>query len=66
MSKYANTIIDELGGTSAVAEMCNVTTGAVSQWRHNGIPEARMMYLKAVRPDVFRRVDATDRKAEAA
>lgn len=48
-----NKIIDDLGGTSAVAEMCNVTTGAVSQWRHDGIPEARLMYLKLLRPDVF-------------
>lgn len=46
-------LIDDLGGTSAVAELCQVTTGAVSQWRENGIPHARMMYLRAVRPDVF-------------
>ena len=50
----SNKIIDNLGGTSAVAEMCNVTTGAVSQWRHDGIPEARLMYLKLLRPDVFK------------
>ena len=50
----ANKIIDDLGGTSAVAQICNVTTGAVSQWRHDGIPEARLMYLKLLRPDVFK------------
>lgn len=30
-----------------------VTTGAVSQWRKTGIPKARLMFLKAIRPDVF-------------
>lgn len=49
----ANKIIDELGGTCAVAELCNVTTGAVSQWRTSGIPAARLMFLKLARPEVF-------------
>jgi hypothetical protein len=50
----ANEIIDALDGTSEVAKLCNVTTGAVSQWRTHGIPEARLMYLKLARPDVFK------------
>lgn len=49
----ANQIIDAIGGTSAVAKLCNVTTGAVSQWREDGIPRARLMYLRVIRPDVF-------------
>lgn len=49
----SNKIIDSLGGTNTVADMCNVTKGAVSQWRKDGIPEARLMYLKLLRPDVF-------------
>jgi hypothetical protein len=49
----ANKIIDALGGTSAVSEICQVTTGAVSQWRNDGIPAARLMFLKLLRPDVF-------------
>lgn len=62
----ANKIIDSLGGTSAVAELCEVTTGAVSQWRDDGIPRARLMFLKAVRPDVFtERVGATEDKRAA-
>ena len=47
-------IIDSLGGSSAVAELCEVTVGAVSQWRTDGIPKARLMFLKAIRPDLFR------------
>ena len=49
----ANQIIDALGGTNAVAELCKVTPQAVSQWRDDGIPRARMMYIEVVRPDIF-------------
>lgn len=48
-----NKVIDALGGTNATADLCNVTKGAVSQWRTDGIPEARLMYLKLLRPDIF-------------
>lgn len=46
-------IIDALGGTVAVANLCEVASQAVSQWRRSGIPPARRMYLKLLRPDVF-------------
>ncbi len=64
----ANTIIDELGGTSVVAEMCDVTTGAVSQWREHGIPKAQWKFLSAVRPEVFKGRDwvKTDYSAKKA
>jgi hypothetical protein len=48
----ANKIIDALGGTSAVAKLFEVTTGAVSQWRKKGIPKARLLHLKSIRPDL--------------
>lgn len=48
-----NVIIDRLGGPAKVARLCRVRSQAVSQWRHDGIPDARLMYLQAVRPDVF-------------
>lgn len=47
-------LIDLLGGTGEVAKLCDVTVGAVSQWRKSGIPKARLMYLRVVRPDVFK------------
>lgn len=56
-------IIDALGGSTKVAEICKVTVGAVSQWRDSGIPSARLMYLRLLRPDVF---FEADRKAERA
>jgi hypothetical protein len=46
-------IIDAFGGTSRVAELCEVYPSAVSQWRDDGIPRARLMYLKLLRPDIF-------------
>lgn len=47
-------IIDALGGTMAVTRLCEVRSASVSKWRWTGIPRARLMFLKAIRPDVFR------------
>lgn len=46
-------IIDALGGTAAVARLCQVKPPSVSDWRKEGIPPARRMYLQAVRPEAF-------------
>jgi hypothetical protein len=53
-------IIARLGGTVAVARLCDCSPQAVSQWlgcdsdgKQREIPKARLMYLKAVRPEVF-------------
>jgi hypothetical protein len=51
--KTPDQIIDALGGTSEVAKLCQVTMPSVSEWRIDGIPKARLMYLKVVRPEVF-------------
>jgi hypothetical protein len=48
-----NHLIDALGGTNEVAKLCDVRPQAVSQWRSEGIPKARLMYLRAIRPDIF-------------
>lgn len=55
------TIISKLGGTTRVAELCEVSPQAVSQWfgvdpetgAARRIPKSRLMYLRAIRPDVF-------------
>lgn len=49
----ASEIIDRLGGTTAVAELCKVKPPSVSEWREKGIPRARLMFLQLARPDVF-------------
>lgn len=45
-------IIDQFGGTVAVARICNVSSQAVSKWRKEGIPESRFMYLKLLKPEL--------------
>ncbi len=56
----SETIIARLGGTVAVAKLCECSPQAVSQWfgldadgKERDIPHARKLYLKAIRPDVF-------------
>lgn len=46
-------IIDQLGGTFEVARLCEVQPPSVSEWRRNGIPKARLMFLRLARPEVF-------------
>ena len=57
MNEYANKVIDALGGTNAVAKLCNVKPPSVSGWREDGIPDARLMYLKVIRPHVFKEIE---------
>lgn len=47
----ANLIIDGLGGTGVVAELCEVSDAAVSQWRTESIPKPRVKFLRLARPD---------------
>lgn len=55
-------IIQRLGGPSEVSKICQCSPQAVSQWfgidHSTGvkreIPKARLMYLKLLRPDVFK------------
>ena len=51
--KNADEIIDALGGTAEVAKLCEITMPSVSDWRKEGIPKSRLMYLKVIRPDIF-------------
>jgi hypothetical protein len=46
-------IIDALGGTSKTALMFDIDPASVSGWRKTGIPKARLMYIRLVRPDLF-------------
>jgi len=46
MSILANRIIDQLGGTSAVAKMTETPVSTVHSWRKNGIPPSRLAHLK--------------------
>jgi hypothetical protein len=46
-------LIARFGGAAKIAVLCEITVGAVSQWRHNGIPKAQLNFLKLKRPDLF-------------
>ena len=64
MDKHPDSdIIDQLGGTSAVARLCEVKPPSVSEWRLNGIPAARRQYLQLLRPEAF---GQSNKKVEAA
>lgn len=59
-------IIEKLGGPTEVAKLCECSPQAVSQWfgidpetkEERQIPHARLMYLRVIRPDVFKQVEA--------
>ncbi|MNE31841.1 hypothetical protein D3C81_1299320 [compost metagenome] len=55
-------IIDALGGTFRVAELCEVRPPSVSDWKKHGIPRARMMFLRIARPEVFQVLDEEAKK----
>jgi DNA-binding transcriptional regulator YdaS (Cro superfamily) len=40
-------IITILGGTTKVAKLCGVSVPAVSQWKNNGIPPDKLIFLAA-------------------
>jgi hypothetical protein len=46
-------LIDDLGGNAAVAVIFSISSQAVSKWRKDGIPPARMMYLRLAYPHLF-------------
>ena len=64
-------LIDRLGGTSEVAKLCECSPQEVTQWFgadpdtgvHRTIPKARLMYLQAVKPEVFAALAAEEEKA---
>lgn len=49
----ADQVIDALGGTRAVAALCELSDSAVSQWRKSGIPKPWIKFLQAIRPEVL-------------
>lgn len=59
MNQIANTIIDRLGGTTAVAKLCECQPPSVHQWRIDGIPKYRVQFLRLARPEAFDGIDAS-------
>ncbi|MFZ6755777.1 Cro/CI family transcriptional regulator [Undibacterium sp. Ji50W] len=50
----ATKLIELLGGTTKVAEICDVTPGAVSQWKTNGVPKPWVWFFESKYPDICR------------
>ena len=57
MNQYAVQVIEALGGTAEVARMCKVRMPSVSDWKRDGIPAARMMFLSAVHAQTLQGID---------
>jgi len=49
----AKRIIDALGGNKEVCRIFGISSGAVSQWLDNGVPDARLFSIKLLKPDLF-------------
>lgn len=46
MNQPATQVIEALGGTAAAARIFNLSMPSVSDWKKDGIPEARVMFLR--------------------
>lgn len=57
MNTPATQVIDALGGTTAVARIFNLSKPSVSAWKVDGIPESRVMYLRAAHRKALAGID---------
>lgn len=53
-AKEAQFIVDSMGGTAAVAKLFGIKPSSVSDWKINGIPDARKFSIRLLRPDLFK------------
>lgn len=63
MNTSATKVIDALGGTFAVARIFDIKPPSVSDWKKDGIPRARVMYLKAAYRKVLAGIDLAEATA---
>ena len=61
--KTDSEIIESLGGTYAVARLCEIKPSSVSEWKVKGIPKARRQFLAVVNPELFKASTPKKRKA---
>lgn len=59
MNIHATQVIDALGGTAAVARIFDLSMPSVSDWKKDGIPSARMMFLRATKKKELDGIDLT-------
>lgn len=49
MNTAATEIIERLGGTAKVSRLFGLAVPSVSDWKRDGIPRARVMFLKVAK-----------------
>lgn len=67
MNTAATEIIERLGGTAKVSRLFGLAMPSVSDWKRDGIPPARVMFLKVAKKKELAGADleaATARKAK--
>lgn len=67
MNTAATEIIERLGGTAKVSRLFGLAMPSVSDWKRDGIPQARVMFLKVAKKKELAGFDldaATARKAK--
>ena len=45
-ARLSSRVVEELGGTAALASMCGVRPSSVSDWKRTGIPRPWVLYLR--------------------
>lgn len=53
-------VIDALGGTKKVADLCGVKPPSVSEWKRKGMPNGWVHFLRLLRPDVWSEQNKND------
>lgn len=57
MNRHATQVIDALGGTAAVARLFDARMPSISNWKRDGIPPARMMFLQLAHKKALAGID---------
>ena len=57
MNTHATKAIEALGGTAKTARIFGISMPSVSDWKHEGIPHARMMFLRLAKKKALAGID---------
>lgn len=59
MNTHATQVIEALGGTAEVARLFDISMPSVSDWKRDGIPSTRMMFLRVAKRKELVGIDLT-------
>lgn len=54
-AEEAQRVIHNLGGTGAVAELCDLRGPSISEWKRKGLPKGWRAFLLLAHPEAFER-----------